>query len=506
MWKMDMYGKGWRQPMVKDSFCNPCGNVVVRDEARAGRVRRAQMVSWRRLEGVLVLLVVVVFGTSVALAQTNLETNAGIQFNLSTPGAANLALGGAFLALADDATAAYTNPAGLTNTLDPEVHIEARSWRYTHLFLDRGRLEGFDPTEIGVDTIAGLRDGKAEDQVTGLSFLSYVYPRKKLVFAFFRHELARFEANFDTQGAFLNRVRSRNILGYPNSNDGRLASLRNSMTLDIVNHGMSIGYRLGAGFSAGLGLSYFDFSLDSIAKRFRSAISSEVTNYADEELSFIQTQIGDDSDWGITAGFIWERANTNWSIGGVYRQGSEFDIVATSDAGPGAVANVDFAESHQVATFRVPDVYGIGISLKPTDALRVIFEYDRIGYSDLARDIADIFDVLSQPERVWGNAPPTPKLNQFRVNDTDEFHFGLEYSFLKVKNPVTVRLGGWYDPDHSLWFAGQDRALEAVFPQRSDEIHYSAGIGILRGSFQLDVAFDYSERVSTGSLSTVFRF
>ena len=52
---------------------------------------------------------------TTVLAQTNSEINAGIQFNFSNPGARSLGFGGAFIGLADDATAAYTNPAGLTN-------------------------------------------------------------------------------------------------------------------------------------------------------------------------------------------------------------------------------------------------------------------------------------------------------------------------------------------------------------------------------------------------------
>ena len=64
----------------------------------------------------------------LACAQTNLETNAGVQFNFSTPGAGNLALGGAFLGLAFDASAAYTNPAGLTTIAAPETLVEARHW------------------------------------------------------------------------------------------------------------------------------------------------------------------------------------------------------------------------------------------------------------------------------------------------------------------------------------------------------------------------------------------
>ena len=43
---------------------------------------------------------------SIPLAgQTDLEINAAVQFNFSTPGARSLGLGGAFLAIADDATA-----------------------------------------------------------------------------------------------------------------------------------------------------------------------------------------------------------------------------------------------------------------------------------------------------------------------------------------------------------------------------------------------------------------
>ena len=47
-------------------------------------------------------------------AITDLETNSAIPFSFSNPGARSLGMGGAFVGLADDATAAYTNPAGLT--------------------------------------------------------------------------------------------------------------------------------------------------------------------------------------------------------------------------------------------------------------------------------------------------------------------------------------------------------------------------------------------------------
>src|SRR4051794_21381313 len=134
-----------------------------------------------------------------AWGQTNVEVNAGIQFNFSTPGARSLAMGSAFLGLADDATAAYANPAGLTTLTKPEVSFEGRRWGYSNVFTDRGRQSG-DPTGNGVDTIAGLRNGESTNSVSGLSFLSVVYPWSRWRIALYRHELANFEAEFKTRG------------------------------------------------------------------------------------------------------------------------------------------------------------------------------------------------------------------------------------------------------------------------------------------------------------------
>src|SRR2546422_11079012 len=44
---------------------------------------------------------------------SNTETFGGFQFNFNNPGARALGMGGAFIGVADDATAAVTNPAGL---------------------------------------------------------------------------------------------------------------------------------------------------------------------------------------------------------------------------------------------------------------------------------------------------------------------------------------------------------------------------------------------------------
>src|SRR3954462_10209801 len=64
----------------------------------------------------------------LAAQNTDIESLSGLQFNFGNPGARSLGMGGAFLGLADDASAAEANPAGLTILRKPEVSIEGRNY------------------------------------------------------------------------------------------------------------------------------------------------------------------------------------------------------------------------------------------------------------------------------------------------------------------------------------------------------------------------------------------
>ena len=439
------------------------------------------------------------------LAQTNLETNAGVHFNFSTPGAGNLALGGAFLALAFDASAAYTNPAGLTTIAAPESLIEGRHWYYTHVFTDRGRLIGnpsVDPTDF--DDHAGLVDGRAENQVTGLSYLSYVYPRDDWSFSLYRHELVNFKADFSTHGAYLTEDRNRSPRGIPGETDARLAALRNQMDVSINSYGAAAAYQVGQGFSLGVTISYYDFAIDSLALRFLPSLFS-APDFTSDPLVNFQTQRGKDSDWGVAAGFLWESPRRRWSLGGVYRQGPSFTFQATNDPGPGTT--LPFSRSVQKAAFHVPDIYGIGLAFQPSDACRVAFDYDRVRYSQLLRGFVDIFNLAALPPvNPLFPTPPDPELNRFVIDDTGELHLGMEYAFLQRWPVLTLRAGGWYEPDHSLRFEGKNAGFEAVFRRGANLMHYTAGLGLAIRRIQVDAAIDHSDRVSVISLSAGFRY
>ena len=431
-----------------------------------------------------------VLWTPGAMAQTNAEVNAGIQFNFSTPGARSLGLGGAFLGLADDATAAYTNPAGLTTLSKPEISFEGRQWDYTSTFTNSGH--GFGPaTGQGVDTVNGLQDGTSSSDTTGLSFLSYVYPKNRWAIAFYRHELANFEAEYRTQGAFFG----------PEDSVTRFFPVQASMELDIVNYGASIAYRLSDSFTLGLGVSFYDFEMDSLTQRFGfSGDFYDEPNYDPARVINFQTQVGDDDDTTFNVGILWDISDAV-SLGAVYRQGPEFSVAATNIAGPFAsTPGTVFADVD--SSFNVPDVYGLGFAFRPSDVIRIAIDWNHVEYSVLTDGIQNLFGS--------GSVAATERL---KADDAEEIHAGFEYVFVNGAFPIAVRLGTWYDPAHKVYFEGDPgddanlQTLAALFRESDDEMHYSIGFGFIFGeSFQLDLAADFSDPIDTMSLSGVYRF
>lgn len=211
-----------------------------------------------------------------------------------------------------------------------------------------------------------------------------------------------------------------------------------------------------------------------------------------------QTQKGEDNDWGIGVGFLWESPQKKWSLGGVYRQGPDFTFRAHSQSEAGALLR--FEPRDQQAVFHVPDVYGLGFAFRPSDAFRLAFDYDRVLYSQLTDGFVDIFDLATL------SPAQSRELDRFVIDDADELHLGMEYALLRHWPVLTLRAGAWYEQDHSLRFEGDNVGFRAVFRPRGDQMHYTAGAGLALRRIQFDLAIDHSERVSVIALSTGFRF
>jgi long-chain fatty acid transport protein len=115
----------------------------------------------------IAFLMAMVLGTAPAQALTDEEIFRDLRFNLINPGARSLALGGAFVSLADDATAAQANPAGLGFLLKQEYFIELRA-------IDHAARSSVRTEELpaGIDTFVAA--GTDQDDVISPTFASVV--------------------------------------------------------------------------------------------------------------------------------------------------------------------------------------------------------------------------------------------------------------------------------------------------------------------------------------------
>jgi long-subunit fatty acid transport protein len=406
-----------------------------------------------------------------------------LQFSFSDPGARSTGLGGAFVALADDATAAFANPAGLVQLLKPEISIEARNWSHSMPHTASGRVEG-DPSGFGLDVSPGITKSKATYDTTGLSFLSLVWPTGDWSFALFRHQYADLEFSGETQGLFG---------GGSDCCQARWSDQRMHSTQDVVNYGLSAAYRFSDRISVGLGLAYFDVSMESLTSEYLWDVDSETgffgpTSFLPERLALTEYLFLDDSDWTFSGGFLWSLSE-RWRVGGVYRQG--FDVGIGNDIITGVAVDYGVPPGTVIIRNRdipieFPDIFGLGVSYRAlAERLTLGFQWDRIEYSSI---------------------PQSMRLDDQTIDDADELHFGAEYLFLGSTPVVAVRLGAWLDPDHQMYATVTDPYTRAMLPRGDDDWHYTAGLGFATRRFQVDLAADVSDRVNTISLSAIYNF
>jgi long-subunit fatty acid transport protein len=404
------------------------------------------------------------------------------QFSFSDPGARSMGFGGAFVALADDATAAFANPAGLVQLARPELSVEGRHWSYSTPFTAGGRVEG-QPSGIGIDTMPGIRTARSEDELGTLSFLSVAYPRRKWSLAFFRHQLADFEFHGETQGVFG---------GGSNCCQTRIFDQRGLSHMELVSFGISGGYRISENVALGLGVVHHDGSFEGSATMFLPDDTPDgilgPTSFLPERSIVTERNSFDDTDWALTAGFLW-RLSKSWTLGGVYREGPEFEAEVEFTAGeagdfgvpPGGV----FFEFSGIP-IELPAAIGLGWAYRaPSGALSLSFQWDRIEYSRIVESL---------------------RLDDRALDDVDELHLGGEYVFLRTTTVLALRLGAWLDPDHQIRAITDDPLVRALLPGGDDEMHYAAGFGVALSSFQLDLGVDFSDQVDTVSLSAVYTF
>jgi hypothetical protein len=421
---------------------------------------------------------------AIGAAQTTAQIP--LQFDFMNPGARSLGLGGAFIAAADDATAAFANPSGLAFLTTTEASVEGRFRRNTTPFLQGGRVGG-TITRVGPDTIPFPVYGTSVDSNFGPTFLSVVVPFARVTLAAYRHELATLDNAFFSTGAF-ERERFGTIIE-DRARDRPLTGRRN---IAIRNYGGAFGARVNDRLAVGGGLSLYTFDLQSEFRNF--ALKG---NYASEvdtaNTTAIATQAGDDVAIGANAGLLWS-VGRGVKVGGMFRRGPSFSFVQDD--------RDLIAETHlsRQGHFKVPDVWGGGVEWRLSEAWRIVADVNHVRYSQLKVDFIDFQAIASGRQ------------NQLRVNNGTEIRAGVERLFLGTAVPLALRFGAWFDPDHAVRYipASRDDRLDvrlaAALPGGENLVHITGGGGVAPTRWlEVNLAVDLSSRTRYATASAVVR-
>ncbi|HUO85051.1 MAG TPA: UPF0164 family protein [Thermoanaerobaculia bacterium] len=462
----------------------------------------------------LVLLFLMLSVTPFAFAQnTELEALAGVQIDFRNPGARAMGMGGAFLALADDASAAEANPAGLTILRRPEVSLELR-----HALMSQ------EMAVTGVYPEIETAEFKEWSRTAEVQFASIVIPRGNWAAALYYHH----PVNYTNSATILPQA-GQNVpqfffLNDPTGNQGPISEAECRQTpalclmattfpffttveVDLKTAGLALAWKQGP-VSLGVSGRYQRFREGAFTFRVSpdfqpASILAQGTLSGDA-----QGEPDWEDDFTFAAGFKWE-LGPSFSVGGVYKQGPEFPApvflqnVLAGDTG--------FTQLQDVK-FHAPDTMGIGIAWRPIPVLTISADAVEVTYSNLTDNMtSSTFGV--QPE-------------DLKTDDVTEIHIGAEY-FFTTRIPFAVRAGWWREPGHSMYFAGpltcshipeipegfnrsqciaNRTTLAIFFPEPEDQDHISYGVGLAWPNFQIDAAYDTSDRFKVGSLSAVYRF
>lgn len=463
----------------------------------------------------LVLVLLVVAACPLLAQNVDIEALSGLQFNFGNPGARSLGMGGAFLGLADDASAAEANPAGLTVLRKPEFSVEARNYLEQQLFTTSGTFPEVERTAFT----------NYSDRVV-LTFASAVVPIKnRFTLGLYYHEPLNNNGGGvvapredDLTGAvtplpnFFLPAENNQIVGGPISRQECLQRRQqtgnpfscleytvepfiSALSVRQRTYGLAGAWQVTPKFSVGATVRHQRFTESAFTFRFDTDFNpTQVLVQATAKVKGGNVDIVEESDTTFAAGFKWAPTD-RISFGGVYKQGPQFDApLFYADAS----SDFDFA---QVATtsFHIPDIAGLGVSVRPIPTLTVNVDAVRVQYSNLVDDfVSSVAEVRALPE------------SPFSAEDVVELHAGAEY-FFTSKIPFALRAGYWRDPAHSVQWTGPlnrpDFIAEAMlFPEGEDQNHYSVGAGLAWPRFQVDLAYDTSDHYKVGSVSVVTRF
>lgn len=394
-------------------------------------------------------------------------------------GARAAGMADAFIAIADDATAASWNPAGLVQLELPELSIVGEFNSISESF-NANDNSSFDP----------MFESMHSDSNTALNFLSFVYPayilRRNVVFSISYQQRYDFSRNFRTNFNSQNEMSTQLLEGFFEQT-GSFSVLTPSVAIPI-NDRLSLGVSVNIWRSSPFAENDWEVTEGFNIESFQDG---ELTR----EIHQTQTETYDDfRGENVVIGALWN-VTDRWNIG------LRFDTAFKGDVDYGrTISRMDtafsddfFSEIGEDRKIKFPWTIAFGASYRRNDRLTLaldisITDWDQAYVQDQAGEKFSLVDGLSFDSSAHTKLDPTKTVR-----------LGAEYVFIpktrgeKLNTLWSLRGGLFYDEEPA---SGRPSAGAAAFEPgdgKPDKFYgLAAGVGLLvKQRVNIDVAYQF---------------
>jgi len=430
-------------------------------------------------------VVALVLASAGAWAQLEITSSP----NVVGSGARALGMGSAFIAIADDATAASWNPGGLTQLERPELSLV-----YSYKWLGEDFSSGLYP---------GL-GGDYEVNFNEINYASFVYPIRRTIGGRNLVLSLNYQRKYDFDRDITATYRDATALGF-----GSSAVLTN--TVDYSQRGglstisPAFGIELTQRLSVGMVVNIWNESLlpDNGWKVRQTFRSRGVVNGAPFSGLRAQTQVAEDYEnfrgTNFTLGMLY-KPTERFSIGAVYNSKFTADVDYSRSAFS-RVAGVPFfrTQTNRKMEYVFPSALGIGLAYRfPNDKLTLSFDVTRREWKQFVIHDPDNPNALLRRRSGVTGQPAS----EATVKPTYTVRLGAEYVFVNETKPIqnflpSLRAGIFYDPEPSgnrqnRFFALGPNTLGKGDGKPDDYFGVALGTGVLiKNRVNLDAAYVY---------------
>jgi len=365
-------------------------------------------------------------------------------FNPVGSGARAVGMGGAFISVADDATAASWNPAGLVQLEKPEFSVV-----YGYANRDQSYNSALHPE------LQGSHDMDA----SGINYASFAYPftlKKNMVVSInyqrmfdMNKSLNSFNLNYDNQLGGGDTLHTSNHF----SQKGYLSALTPAFAIQVIPE-LYLGVAVNI-WDDFMGTSSWESTLSTTGTGSIGGNPVGVDSTTHSKYSF--------SGVNTTSGFL---VNLNkLSIGGVFKSPFSGTVKVDSTTTDTGVTSSSSSKN----TLDMPMSAGLGVSYRCSDAWLVGLDGYWTQWSKFKQTLAtgdQINPITLQP------------LSAGKLGDTYQVRLGTEYLIMRGKNVIPLRAGVFYDPQPKT--GGHD-----------DFYGFSAGSGYTWENYSFDLAYQF---------------